>query len=645
MKEKQRFLLASGLAPLIAFLLIHGFFLLFSETRLRLESMLLDRLFANREQVSKGGQDRILSSDLGSMGLEPIVIVTVDEKTLSTLSQKPLFQSEPWKNLNSSAWPFDRRITAEAIRRLKSYDARVIGVDLLFLHPRDKVADAELTRAVREAGNVVLATQFEKSQDQETTYLKPWPELAEAASALGYVNVPLDTDGIMRRILLRLRDQEETVLPFALQIWHLHPLNQAYDLSQMKFDSTQATLSTPDGREKPLYLARDNTSFDPMLINFRGPAGTFPTISYVDLFDPKRQESLRNLMKGKIVLIGLSHPGLQDVYPTPFYSYNKEPTPGVEIHANALFTLMSKTRPSIQIPGFWPHLFSAWLLGSIVAGITSFFSIGISMMLLFLFMGSWWVLTNLLFASHILLDVPTILLTLILSYIFAITLRMITRESEKATIRRVFNQYVSNQVVDELLMHPESLSLGGKGLEITTLFSDIRSFTSLSERKTPEQVVYLLNTYFELMVSVITKYNGTINKFIGDAVMVLYGAPVLPNQTPSQMAIQAVKTAIEMQETLKASSQGELKEIRMGIGISTGVSVVGNIGAQKHKDYTAIGDKVNLASRLQGKSDSFEIIVDSRTYEYCKELFQFEKMEPFRVKGKEELIQAYKVIY
>jgi adenylate cyclase len=219
------------------------------------------------------------------------------------------------------------------------------------------------------------------------------------------------------------------------------------------------------------------------------------------------------------------------------------------------------------------------------------------------------------------------------------------REREKSEIRMVFNQYVSNQVVDELLGSPQNLSLGGNSLEVSTLFSDIRGFTTLVERKTPEEVVGLLNKYFEMMVAIITKHGGTINKFIGDAIMVLYGAPVMLARKPDEQALACVKSAVEMQETLKATNDEGLKELAVGIGITTGFSVVGNIGASKHKDYTAIGDKINLAARLQTHCKAFEVIVDQPTYEYTRGVFEFETLKPFQVKGKEEIIQAYKVLY
>ena len=278
---------------------------------------------------------------------------------------------------------------------------------------------------------------------------------------------------------------------------------------------------------------------------------------------------------------------------------------------------------------------------------TAWLKVSLSLPILVLELLIGWVLVNILFFQNLSIIFPIIqpLVSLLLCYLTILTIRVIYREFERNNIRKVFNQYVSNQVVNELLLNPDNLSMGGNNLEISTLFTDIRGFTSLSESKSAGEVVEILNTYFELMVAIITKHNGTINKFIGDAIMVLYGAPVRQDIEPKQQAILSVKTAIEMQETMKSSSDPRLKNLLVGIGISTGFSVVGNIGARKHKDYTAIGDKINLAARLQSKAEAFEIIVDEKTRLYCQDEFKFDPLEPFQVRVSKKQSRAYRVNY
>jgi adenylate cyclase len=381
-----------------------------------------------------------------------------------------------------------------------------------------------------------------------------------------------------------------------------------------------------------------------MLINYRGPAGSFTTISFSDLFDTDKRENISRLLKNRIAVVGVTHSGLQDIYMTPFYSYNQKWTAGVECHANAISTVLNTGNCISRTPPLLNFLLY-FIIAALLCTATGFIRISYSFSILGLMVLILGILSYVLFTFNYYFSFFIPLFALLFSYVSIISIRMVAREKEKSTIRQVFNQYVSNQVVDQLLLHPENLSLGGKALEITTIFSDVRGFTPLSESKTPEEVVSILNTYFELMVAIITKYKGTINKFIGDAIMILYGAPVIEGHTPEKMAHNAIRTAIEMQETMKASSDPLLQKLRIGIGITTGFSVVGNIGAKKHKDYTAIGDKVNLAARLESKAKPYEILIDAQTYEYCKDSFTFEKLEPFQVKGKQEMIQGYRVVY
>ncbi|PCJ20308.1 MAG: hypothetical protein COB02_04540 [Candidatus Cloacimonadota bacterium] len=649
MIHKKKIVIYSLIIPIFCYFLISLIFLLFAETHIRLENIFLDRLFINRFSPNKTNNKNtiVLSKDISTYGFEPIIIVTIDKKTLETMPQMQKFKSGPYKNFNTKSWPYDRRITAMAIDKLKELGALTIGIDLLFIHERSKEEDIALAQSIKKANNVVLASLFESS-NKKTIYKEPLLLFKNSAAGVGFVNVPVDTDGILRRMLINLKDKNKsTVSSFSLKLWKSFPFNQNFSLKDASKIKNQWVIPNKikGFPSKKINLSSDTTDQDKFIINYRGPVNTYPNISYCDLFDDTKTKSLKKIFKGKIVLIGLNHPGLQDMYPTPFYTYDRRQTSGVEIHANALFTLLSDKLPSIKKLSFLESFFIFYLLACLLTLGTSFLSIVYSLPLLIIELISYWIFVHFLFHSHYVTSITPTLIAICFSYVCVITARMITREKEKSVIRKVFNQYVSNQIVDQLLENPENLEMGGVSLEITTLFSDVRGFTTMSENKSPEQVVAILNTYFELMVAIITKYNGTINKFIGDAIMVLYGAPPMPENNPKSQAISAVKTAIEMQETLKANMDPRLKLLNIGIGITTGFSVVGNIGAKKHKDYTAIGDKINLAARLESKAKGFDIIIDSNTYQYCKDEFTFEKMEPFQVKGKKEIILAYKVLF
>lgn len=214
-------------------------------------------------------------------------------------------------------------------------------------------------------------------------------------------------------------------------------------------------------------------------------------------------------------------------------------------------------------------------------------------------------------------------------------------------LKSTFKKYVSKQIVDQLLENEELLNLGGQEQEATILFSDIRGFTSMSETMAPNEVVETLNEYFNLMIEIIFKYNGTLDKIIGDALMVIFGAPIA-HQSDTE---NAVKTAIEMQEKLIEFNQNRIinlkQPIKIGIGINRGKVISGNIGSKQQMNYTVIGDSVNLASRLCSVAASDEIIVSETVWKHVKDLkiFKSKKLKPVKVKGKIKPIEIKEILY
>jgi adenylate cyclase len=214
-------------------------------------------------------------------------------------------------------------------------------------------------------------------------------------------------------------------------------------------------------------------------------------------------------------------------------------------------------------------------------------------------------------------------------------------------IKATFKKYVSKQIVDQILQSEDSLNLGGQELEVTTLFSDIRGFTSMSERMNAIDVVTSLNEYFDKMIDVVFKYNGTLDKIIGDALMVIYGAPIGSHDD----AERAVKTAIEMQQKLAELNLERINRgqdpLEIGIGLNTGKVISGNIGSKEQMNYTVIGDAVNLSARLCSFAKAGQIIISQNVYELLNKnpAFAFKELDPIQVKGKSQPIQVYEVRY
>lgn len=214
---------------------------------------------------------------------------------------------------------------------------------------------------------------------------------------------------------------------------------------------------------------------------------------------------------------------------------------------------------------------------------------------------------------------------------------------EKEFIKNTFERYVSKELAHEILQHKEELQLGGEEKEVTILFSDLRGFTSLSEKLAPAEVVSLLNTYFTGMIEVITSHQGMVDKFIGDAIMALFGAPIRRGDDP----LQAVRCGLEMQRQMQSLNEVRISQglppLIMGIGINTGAVVAGNIGSIHRMEYTVIGDTVNVASRLEGASRSGDVLITEATYLKVKDAVRVTRLEPMIFKGKSSQINIYRV--
>jgi adenylate cyclase len=222
--------------------------------------------------------------------------------------------------------------------------------------------------------------------------------------------------------------------------------------------------------------------------------------------------------------------------------------------------------------------------------------------------------------------------------------RMARSLREKEMIKRAFTRYVAREVVEEILKNPESMALTGERRQVTVLFCDVRGFTPMSERMSPEDVVLLLNDFYNLMIETTFKHDGTLDKFLGDAVMAVFGAPIAH---PDHSA-RAIRTALAMQEGIaglneRRAQQGK-EPIAVGIGVSAGEAVAGTVGTEDRMEYTVIGDSVNLAARLESNAKPHQILISHRTYERVRDLVDARPLGRIRVKGKEEEVEVYEVL-
>jgi adenylate cyclase len=460
------------------------------------------------------------------------------------------------------------------------------------------------------------------------------PELAQFARNFGFFNIVPDPDGIVRRepVIIRFEGGYYPSLDIAAVLAYT---NRSLEQVAAVFDR--------NGLERidfgPVTIPTDPNGS--VHIDFRGPAGTFPTYSLADVVQHKLPA---DNFRDRLVLIGATATGIADMIPTPFQSMA---FPGVEVHANFIDNLLQGTfiRRGLRenLTDLAVILLFALPLGILFSAVSPVRATVAVLAILALFL--WWT-QHVFSAQRIWLAVFLPTSTLLVNFGAIVTFRYFFEEREKKMLRGTFQHYVSPAVIKQLLERPESLQLGGEEKELTAMFADIRGFTSLSERLAPSTLVELLNEYLSEMTETIFRHRGTLDKYIGDAIMVFWGAPF----PQPDHATRACAAALEMLQVLRRLQTRWEKQgrppIDIGIGINTGPMVVGNMGSTRRFNFTIIGDNVNLASRLEGLNNSFgtRLIISESTYHHVREAVVTRELDLIRVKGKKKPVRIYEIL-
>lgn len=455
--------------------------------------------------------------------------------------------------------------------------------------------------------------------------------LSDAAPASGYFNMLPDPDGIVRWMPLIIRCGEEIFAPLSVQtLWNF--------LDRPQLMVRVAAYGVEGIRMGNLFLPTDENG--QMLINYLGPGKSFPHYSITDILSRKTPPGS---FKDKIVLVGATAVGIYDLRNTPFSPV----FPGVEIHATVIDNILSKQfihKPKwTRIYDCLTILILGFFIGAVVTRVDAVKGL---LFALILFTAhvllSQWLFTH----YRIWVSMVYPLVAGVLVYTCLTIYRYVTEERERKKIRGAFSYYVSSSVVSEMLKNPDKLKLGGDKKDLSVLFSDIRGFTTISEGLTPEELVHLLNEYLTAMTNVVFKYDGTLDKYMGDAVMAFYGAPLDQADHP----LRACRSALDMMEELKKLNEKWILEgkppLDIGIGINTGMMMVGNMGSDQRFDYTVMGDAVNLGSRLEGANKNYRtnILISESTYERVKDSFVCMELDSVRVKGKLKPVKIFQLM-
>jgi adenylate cyclase len=593
--------------------------------------------------------------------LRPAVIVDIDEASLQSLGQ----------------WPWPRTLIADLVKRLTELGALVIGFDVIFAEPdryspasiiklvpdldeqtREHIAelpgnDAVFAAALR-AGKVVLGqsgiTQPKSSKvplrevsvanlgGDPARYLIAFPGvlrnipvLEEAAAGVGMLTIRPDRDGIVRRVPLAMRAGGVTIPSLGMEMLHL----VADPAGPIVIQTDPAGIESIGAGEIELSTDRNGQVWV-----YFGPSDS---TRYVSAQDVLAGRVSREQIERKLVLIGTSAIGLLDRQTTPL-----DPSmPGVEVHAQILETVLSGSE--ISYPDYaMPAELLATLtvsLGVIVfapalgALAVVFLGAGLAAVLAG---GSWYFFTQ----QSLLIDFTYPLISSLAVFLVLVFTNYFREQAQRQQIRSAFGQYLAPELVEELARSPEKLVLGGEERQMTFLFSDVRDFTTISEtyKHDPQQLTSLINRLLTPLTSAIIRHSGTIDKYMGDAVMAFWNAP-LDDKQHSANACRAALEMVECMKTLNAQLESEAKArgeplipIRIGIGVNSGPCVVGNMGSQLRFNYSVLGDSVNLASRLEGQTKNYgvSIVAGTSTMATAGDEFAFLELDFIRVKGKRD---------
>ncbi len=537
----------------------------------------------------------------------PIVLVFVDD----TSAMKYGFRS-----------PTPRSLLAHLVNTLNDKGAKVIGLDFVLDRPHREADDLLLAKALQQAnGKVVLARPEQQDGESDITRSQiqnTMPAFAEFVKE-GYSGVRLGAGDIVRRMKVGFEDKQ---LSFVSQIYY-------------HFTGTYPTLET----------APDST----IPINFLGlPTRLSDAEPVFPVFAANEVSQLPDIFfQNKIVLVGSGIPDLGDIFLTPFSLEENGFLPmfGVELHAIVLDMLLRDRYLSEFPTSLFFVLLACYFFGAAIC----FFFLPIRWSLpcfVVVFFG-WLTLTSATF-SYTALIIPAILPITCLGILFACCLLVsnIAETKHSRFLKQTFKQYISPELVDQLVTNPKQINLGGETKNLTILFSDLEGFTSFSEKLKPRELVSLLNEYLGEMTDVLFKEKGTLDKYQGDAIMAIFGAPLEQPDHP----IRACQTALHMQTALTKLNQqwedlGRI-QLKVRIGINTGIVVVGNIGSKDRYDYTVIGDEVNLASRLEGVNKMFgtSILISESTCDQLGNDYLTRELGRIVVKGKTQAITVYELI-
>ncbi|MFX4217961.1 CHASE2 domain-containing protein [Aliarcobacter butzleri] len=587
-----------------------------------------------------------------------VVIVDIDETSIKSLGQ----------------WPWSRDKLAKILENLTLANVGIVGLDIVFAEedrtsPHKILQDLKIYKKdvpnydlefanIVENSPVILGYQFdlvkkdntnakvpqipaifiEKDKPQDKSYLIEAyntilniPQIQDKAYSSGFFNNIPDDTGIIRSVPLVI-SYDDTIYPsLALEV--IRVINDTQKVV-VQYDENGISNIVLDDISIP------TDRYGRMLINFRGPERSFKYISAIDIYNNNFDKSE---IDGKIVLIGTSAAGLFDLRATPFDSV----FPGVEVHANIIDNILMQ---DFIYKASWldgANILIIFVLSIIVVMLTTYTTFWANPIIFISFSISYLFLAyNLLFDYGIVLNILFPIATVLIASIMTTLFDYFYNIKKEEAIKAKFASKVSKNVMDDILKNIDKNEFSAKSKEVTIFFSDIRGFTNISEKLDAKELISFLNRYMQPMSEIIIKYQGTIDKFIGDAIMAYWNAPI-DIKNHCDLALKASLEQLEVLEKLNVELQKEnLPKIDIGIGLNTGTVIVGEMGSSLRSDYTVIGDTINLGSRVESLCKYYDskLNISNFTKDKLQEEYIFRFLDLVKVKGKNEPVEIWQVL-
>jgi len=529
-------------------------------------------------------------------------------------------------------WPWPRSLHGQLIKALGTSGAKAIVMDIIFSDPSTPREDKTMAKAIQQYGNVVIAGDIEIVRTEKFTreiLVTPIEEFLDAGAYFGVSSIPVDADNVVRRFFWGTQDAP------SLELSALRMLGVTREKDYRK------------------------------MVHFTGPANHIPYVSYHKALKPDFYLP-EGFFKDRIIIVGKysrqSKEGSEltgkyrlhlqppspvrgvDMFATPFYIIDDRLTPGVEIHANMLLSLLEDDvlKPLKRTEAVMLIIFLSVFLTFLNRKWSPLKSISLNVVVAI----SYLFLSYFLFSKQgLFLPFSAPLSTIFINFVSSGVISYVGVERKRRHLRKAFSLYLSPQVAKKVLDSPERLKLGGQRVYATVLFSDLAGFTEMSEMNEPEEVVSILTRHTTEMTRIIFKYNGTLDKFIGDAIMAVWGVPV----EDEDQALHACLAALEMQRRMKTLAD-EIKisgyKLSMRVGINSGIVMAGNMGSEERFDFTVIGDNVNIASRLESLNKMYgtEIIISESTMKKIAGRLAVRELDSVKVKGKRQDIKIFELI-